>query len=103
MYQELGSKIELLLNNADNRIRFIILNNKKSIDITKYLSDELIEMGLNVLNETYTITNFKWVIPSKGLVEKVNKEIYLNDKLYDKVIKMFSTTDMEYYISILSN
>jgi hypothetical protein len=46
-------------------------------------------MGQNVLKETYTITIFKWVIPSKGLVNSNLRKIYLIDKLMTKYTKFY--------------
>ncbi len=73
------------------------------MDITKYLTDEIVQMGMNCINESYNVPRNGWNLPSNGIVEKVTTEIENNLKL-NKIIKdNFLSLNLNPYISIDDN
>ncbi len=102
MFSELSNRIELRLSNINHQVGFIIFNKKKALDITKYVSNELMQMGLEGVNESYSLPEANWIMPSMGIIEKLNGEIDANKELKEKINETFSTDDMHNYISISS-
>jgi hypothetical protein len=75
----------------------------KSLDITKYLTNEIIQMGMNCINESYNVPRNGWNLPSNGIIEKVNNEIVNNTNL-NKILKdNFLSIKLNPYISIDDN
>jgi hypothetical protein len=102
MFRELSDRIELRLSNINHQVGFIIFNNKKTLDITRYISNELMQMGLEGVNESYSLPRANWIAPSMGIIEKLNGEIDANKELKEKIKETFSTNDMHNYVSISS-
>lgn len=102
MYRELVNRIDLRMNYVNHKLSFIIYNNKKSMNITRYLTDEIIQMGMNSINETYNIPMNSWNLPSNGIIEKVNREIQNSKELCKKIKDNFLSDELNPYISVIN-
>jgi hypothetical protein len=72
------------------------------MNITRYLTDEIIQMGMNSINETYNIPMNSWNLPSNGIIEKVNREIQNSKELCKKIKDNFLSDELNPYISVIN-